>query len=100
MYCVWLLFKVLISGTSSGVSIDELRANCSYAAGYHALDRNIARFWAVIQEFEEPDKALLLKFVTACERPPSLGFSALNPLFTIQVCDILNYAILYFLFTI
>ncbi len=30
------------------------------------------------------DKAALLKFVTSCERAPPLGFSQLDPPFTIQ----------------
>jgi ubiquitin-protein ligase E3 C len=35
--------------------------------------------------FEE--QSLLLKFVTACPRPPSLGFGSLTPRFTIQKID-------------
>ena len=33
------------------------------------------------------ERGLLLKFVTSCERPPSLGFAALDPKFTIQRID-------------
>lgn len=77
--------QVLISGTSSGISVEDLKANTQYAGGYHSIDRTVAKFWAVLEDLEEADRALLLKFVTSCERPPSLGFSALQPPFTIQV---------------
>jgi ubiquitin-protein ligase E3 C len=76
--------QVLISGTSTGVSFDDLKANTHYASGYHALDRTILMFWAVVKDMSESDRALLLKFVTSCERPPSLGFSSLHPPFTVQ----------------
>ena len=45
----------------------------------------MTRFWSVFAELSEQDQALLLKFVTSCERPPSLGFASLQPPFTIQV---------------
>ena len=38
-----------------------------------SLDAHISRFWAVVSEFDEVDKGRLLRFVTSCERPPSLG---------------------------
>ncbi len=65
--------------------VADLKDNCRYAAGYHSLDKRIGWFWEILAEFEEAERALLVKFVTSCERPPSLGFSALNPPFTIQV---------------
>lgn len=78
---------MLISGVSSEISVDDLKENTRYAAGYHALDANIRRLWEVISEMNEIDRGLLIKFVTSCERPPSLGFGALNPPFTIQRVD-------------
>jgi hypothetical protein len=77
--------QVLISGACVEISIDDLSANTRYAAGYHPLDRTIARLWEVVREMSEADRGLFIKFVTSCERPPSLGFGALNPPFTIQV---------------
>lgn len=91
MFCAPEL-QVLISGISTEISIDDLQSNTRYAAGYHSLDRNIVRFWEIVGEMSDADRSLLLKFVTSCERPPSLGFSALNPQFTIQV---LYYIILF-----
>ena len=76
---------MLISGTAAEISVAELKAHTRYAAGYHPLDRTILRLWAVLDEMDEADRALLVKFVTSCERPPSLGFGDLNPPFTIQV---------------
>jgi ubiquitin-protein ligase E3 C len=69
----------------SEISIDDLKANTHYTAGYSMVDRNISRFWSVVSAFNDVDRALLIKFVTSCERPPSLGFGDLNPPFTIQV---------------
>ena len=46
--------------------------------GYTSMDRHMQRFWSVVEEFNEADRAALLKFITSCERPPSLGFIALQ----------------------
>lgn len=96
--------QVLISGTSSGISVEDLRANTQYAGGYHSVDRTIAKFWTVLETLEEADRALLLKFVTSCERPPSLGFAALQPPFTIQVvllsCYFANIVVTYAIFSV
>ncbi|CAE7696923.1 unnamed protein product, partial [Symbiodinium microadriaticum] len=86
MFCAPEL-QVLISGAVSEISVEELRAHTHYAAGYHSMDRNIVRLWSVVSEMSEADRALLVKFVTSCERPPSLGFGDLNPPFTIQRVD-------------
>ena len=77
----------MISGSSQGISIEDFKQNTRYAGGYTSIDRNIARFWAVVTELDERDLALLLRFVTSCERPPSLGFASLQPAFTIQRVD-------------
>ncbi len=79
--------QILISGSSQGISIEDLKQNTRYAGGYTSLDRNISRLWAVLQELSERDLALFLRFVTSCERPPSLGFSSLQPPFTVQRVD-------------
>jgi hypothetical protein len=47
----------------------------------------VSRFWAVLEELSAEDRALLVKFVTSCERPPSLGFVGLTPPFTVQRVD-------------
>lgn len=79
--------QILISGAQSGIDVADLQAHSRYAGGYFALDPTISRFWSVVAEFSEQERAQLLAFVTACPRPPSLGFSALDPPFTIQKVD-------------
>ena len=99
---VHFITKVLLSGTSSGVNMEELRRSTRYAAGYSALDININRFWNVMASLSEEDRAAVVRFVTACERPPCLGWGSLQPPFTIQVVLILKVVeliiiIIYFL---
>ena len=76
--------QIWISGSQSGLSIEDLRQYTRYAGGYLSVDHHIQRFWSVFAELSSEDQALLLKFVTSCERPPSLGFASLQPPFTIQ----------------
>ena len=40
--------------------------------------------WRVVADFSHEDRALLLKFVTSCSKPPLLGFKYLQPPFTVQ----------------
>ena len=75
--------QILISGASTGIDADDLKKHCRYN-GYTGLDRTITNFWAVFDAMSERDKALFIKFVTSCERPPCLGFASLDPPFTIQ----------------
>ena len=76
--------QILISGAVTNISPEDLQANCVYSGGYNQFDSRIRWFWDCFKELNQKDKGLLLKFVTSCERPPSLGFSALDPPFTIQ----------------
>jgi ubiquitin-protein ligase E3 C len=87
MFCAPEL-QILLSGSLTGVSAEDLKNSCNYAGGYHALDSRIRWFWECVKEMNEKDRGLLLKFVTSCERPPSLGISFLDPPFTIQKVDI------------
>lgn len=77
--------QILISGALSSISVDDLKANCQYKGGFTGLDKRIGWFWNILQDMSDADKSLLIKFVTSCERPPSLGFGSLNPPFAIQV---------------
>lgn len=86
MFCAPEL-QVLLSGALTGITIEDLRSNCSYAGGYHALDSRIRWFWDCVKDMTERERGLLLKFVTSCERPPSLGLANLDPPFTIQKID-------------
>lgn len=79
--------QVLISGTNDGISLEDLKANTRYLGGYSPFDRTISKFWTVFESMDEEEKSQLLKFVTSCERSPSLGFSSLVPPFSIQRID-------------
>lgn len=83
MFCAPQL-QLLISGLVTGISVLDLQNHCRYAAGYSGGHKVIRWFWEVVEEMSPADRALVVKFVTSCERPPSLGFSSLNPPFTIQ----------------
>lgn len=90
--------SVLVSGTSS-VDIEDLRRNTVYAGGYSATHECVRVrvvlclptrlsvwqwFWEVVSEFDEQQRADLLKFATSCSRAPLLGFQALEPKFCIH----------------
>jgi len=73
----------LISGADAAIDVDDLRKYTKYE-NCRASDSTIQRFWVVCKKLSPSDRAALLKFVTACERGPSLGFGALEPPFTIR----------------
>ena len=59
-------------------------ASFRYGSGYSLEHPVIRLFWEVVAGFPAHEQALLLKFVTACSRPPLLGFKYLEPKFCIQ----------------
>ena len=77
----------MISGATSGINVDDLRNNTRYLGGYSMMDKHISNFWTIVTEMSDEDKANLVKFVTSCQRPPSLGFADLHPPFSIQRVD-------------
>lgn len=83
--------QVLISGPSDGeIDIEDMKANTRYVGGYTIFDRHVQRFWKIVASFNKNQRADLLRFVTSCERAPPLGFSSINPQFTIQRVPISN----------
>ncbi|KAL9181070.1 hypothetical protein ACHAXT_009875 [Thalassiosira profunda] len=83
--------QVLVSGASDGkIDVADMKTNSRYTGGYTRLDRNVVRFWNVVSSFSPKHQADLLRFVTSCERPPPLGFAAMNPPFTIQRVGIMR----------
>lgn len=83
--------QVLISGVTEGkIDVDDWKSNTRYTGGFTGLDRTVSRFWNIIRSMKTEQQALLLKFVTSCERPPPLGFASLNPPFTMQRVGILR----------
>lgn len=77
--------QTLISGSTVDLDCDDLKDNVQYWGGLHAQHRLIKWLWDIIEfDFNRNERALFLKFVTSSARPPLLGFSSLNPQFTIR----------------
>jgi ubiquitin-protein ligase E3 C len=79
----------LVGGDSSEIDISDLRANTIYSGLYVVGDDEeehptIKIFWDVLREMEDQDRKKVLKFVTSTPRGPLLGFSHLNPRFSIR----------------
>lgn len=80
----------VLNGGLAEIDIGDLRKHTEYRAGYAAKDSYIKvpaayqDFWTVVSAFSSEDKKALLRFVTCNERPPILGFAALQPRFTVQ----------------
>mmetsp|Transcript_129831 Transcript_129831/g.415286 ORF Transcript_129831/g.415286 Transcript_129831/m.415286 type:complete len:127 (-) Transcript_129831:42-422(-) len=54
------------------------------------VDRSLAQkvaewLWTVLAEWVQEDRALVLAFATGCSRLPAVGFSGLEPAFTVEV---------------
>jgi len=75
--------QTLISGTEAGIDVEDLKAHARYS-GWGGGDPTVVAFWEVVADMSARERAALLRFVTACERPPPLGFRDLNPPFTLQ----------------
>lgn len=76
--------QTLISGADSPIDVDDWMKNVHYSGGYHPSQPFIQAFWDVVRSFDAKRRALLLRFVTSCSRPPLLGFSRLQPLIAIH----------------
>ena len=74
----------LVSGDDVAIDVTDLKRHSKYAGGYNELSPTIRDLWSVISDFNRADRALFLKFVTSCSKPPLLGFAHLHPAFTIQ----------------
>eukprot|EP00899_Mesostigma_viride_P019367 jgi/Mesvir1/27431/Mv07221-RA.2 len=74
----------MISGTDEALDVEDMRAHAVYAGGYSAGHPVMRSFWDVVQEMSPQQQRALLKFSTACSRPPLLGFRYLEPKFCIQ----------------
>ena len=74
----------VISGINKTINIDELQQYTKYVGGYSSLSPAVRILWDVLRSFNQQDRQKFLHFVTSCERAPPLGFSQLEPKFTIQ----------------
>uniref|UniRef100_A0A182MXZ7 Ubiquitin-protein ligase E3C n=1 Tax=Anopheles dirus TaxID=7168 RepID=A0A182MXZ7_9DIPT len=76
--------QVLISGAEIPVDVHDLRQHTRYGGDFTLEHHTIQLFWKVVEQFDDIQRRLLLKFVTSCSRPPLLGFKDLDPPFYIQ----------------
>ncbi|KAH7342765.1 hypothetical protein BKA65DRAFT_552383 [Rhexocercosporidium sp. MPI-PUGE-AT-0058] len=81
--------QTLIGGDSSEVDVEDLRRNTQYGGVYQIGDDGqehdtIKLFWKVLKELDDSDRRKVLKYVTSTPRAPLLGFSQLNPRFSIR----------------
>ena len=81
--------QTLIGGDSSEIDVEDLRANTAYGGIYQIGDDGLEHptiqlFWKVMKELDDSDRRKVLKYVTSTPRAPLLGFSQLNPRFSIR----------------
>ncbi|PGH16813.1 hypothetical protein AJ79_01457 [Helicocarpus griseus UAMH5409] len=81
--------QTLVGGDAGEIDVADLRRNTVYSGVYVIGDDNqehptIKLFWEVLQGMTNAERAKLLKFVTSTPRAPLLGFSHLNPPFSIR----------------
>ena len=78
-------FAVLLGGGRNGVSVEDLRRNTVYAGGYHPRHPTVLALWEALRAMTDAERASVLRFATACGRPPLLGFSRLQPRFCVAM---------------
>lgn len=82
-------FQRLISGDNVAVDLKDLRRHTQYYGGFHDKHRVVCWLWDILeQDFKEEERALFLKFVTSCSKPPLLGFTHLEPPFSIRCVEV------------
>ncbi|XP_004930382.1 ubiquitin-protein ligase E3B [Bombyx mori] len=79
----------LISGDNVPLDLRDLRRHTQYYGGFHDSHRVVCWLWDVLQrDFTEHERAMFLKFVTSCSKPPVLGFAHLKPPFSIRCVEV------------
>ncbi|RDW94416.1 hypothetical protein BP5796_00179 [Coleophoma crateriformis] len=81
--------QTLIGGDASEIDVEDLRRNTAYGGVYQIGDDGLEHatvqlFWRVMQQLDDADRRKVLKYVTSTPRAPLLGFSQLNPRFSIR----------------
>jgi len=79
----------LVGGDPAEIDVDDLRRNTDYSGVYQIGDdgeehATVKLFWSVMRSLRDSERRDVLKFVTSTPRAPLLGFSQLNPRFTIR----------------
>ncbi|XP_021112967.1 ubiquitin-protein ligase E3B isoform X3 [Heterocephalus glaber] len=79
----------LISGDNAEIDLDDLKKHTVYYGGFHGSHRVIIWLWDILaSDFTPEERAMFLKFVTSCSRPPLLGFAYLKPPFSIRCVEV------------
>ncbi|KAM6166658.1 ubiquitin-protein ligase E3B isoform 2-T3 [Erethizon dorsatum] len=79
----------LISGDNAEIDLDDLKKHTVYYGGFHGSHRVIIWLWDILaSDFTPDERAMFLKFVTSCSRPPLLGFAYLKPPFSIRCVEV------------
>ncbi|KAI7368688.1 hypothetical protein KC328_g18073 [Hortaea werneckii] len=81
--------QTLIGGAQAEIDIADLRRHTHYGGVYALGDDgqehpSIQLFWQVMHALPDADRRKVVKFVTSTPRGPLLGFSQLNPRFSIR----------------
>ncbi|KAJ5678782.1 hypothetical protein N7462_007026 [Penicillium macrosclerotiorum] len=81
--------QTLVSGEKADIDVEDLRRNTLYGGVYTIGDDNqehptVKLFWEVLHEMTNEERQKVLRFVTSTPRAPLLGFSHLNPRFSIR----------------
>lgn len=81
--------QTLVGGAAAEINVPDLRRNTLYGGIYVIGDDgrehpSVEMFWNVMSKLPDADRRAVLKFVTSTPRGPLLGFSNLNPRFSIR----------------
>uniref|UniRef100_UPI00398F80AD ubiquitin-protein ligase E3B n=1 Tax=Pristiophorus japonicus TaxID=55135 RepID=UPI00398F80AD len=79
----------LIAGDNAEIDLEDLKKHTVYYGGFHGSHRVINWLWDILaHDFTAEERAMFLKFVTSCSRPPLLGFAYLKPPFSIRCVEV------------
>ena len=81
--------QTLVSGENADIDVEDLRRNTQYGGVYTIGDDNqehptVQLFWRVMHDMNNEERQKVIRFVTSTPRAPLLGFSHLNPRFSIR----------------
>ncbi|KAJ3603860.1 hypothetical protein NHX12_028601 [Muraenolepis orangiensis] len=79
----------LVAGDNAEIDLDDLKKHTVYYGGFHSSHRVVIWLWDILSgDFTAEERAMFLKFVTSCSRPPLLGFAYLKPPFSIRCVEV------------
>ena len=78
---------MMISGQQRRMNVKDLMKNTNYIGGFSNTSSVIKWFWKIVEKMTDTEHSKLLMFFTSCPRSPLLGFSSMEPKFTISKLD-------------